>query len=559
MNLSDKIDAAIGGTHNLPTLPRVAMKLLQTVDSTDFCLRDIAEIISTDPPLSAKVLSLINSPFYGMKSTITSILHAVNMLGADMVKSVALSFSVVSAFKKKSGDFFDYSRFWKDSLFSAIACKHMTGIQRPDMAEDAYFLGLLHNIGVLTLHTFDPRKYGLVLAEKKTKQIPLRVVEESVFGFTHAALGQRLASHWTLPESFSVPIAFHHDPNILQENTAPEIVLLTRILHLTSQLIDFVHSSKKADCLKRFERCLQTNGLKECVNLEALLAECQDCAQSIFPTFDLQVESDQNYLDMLDIARRGLQGSLRLQKEMNLAKEVQQNLLPREAPRVSGLDIYGFSHYCEETGGDYYDYFRFGSKENEVLGIAVGDVVGHGLAAALMMATVRAFMRSIMARTQELPEVTAHVNRLLCMDTEDTSSFMTLFCLMLDTSSRSIRWVRAGHDPALVYDPRKEVFQDLQGKGVALGIDDSHTFRENRLEGLDPGAVLLIGTDGIWETQNKKGEKFGKDRLKTIVQQHSESSSQEMAQAVISALECFREDLKQQDDITLVIVKLNPT
>lgn len=70
MNLSDRIDAVIGGAHNLPTLPGVAMRLLQTVDSTDFCLRDIAEIISTDPPLSAKVLSLINSPFYGMKTTI---------------------------------------------------------------------------------------------------------------------------------------------------------------------------------------------------------------------------------------------------------------------------------------------------------------------------------------------------------------------------------------------------------------------------------------------------------------------------------------------------------
>ncbi|MGA9478370.1 MAG: SpoIIE family protein phosphatase, partial [Desulfobacterales bacterium] len=479
-------------------------------------------------------------------------------LGADMVNNLALSFSVVSAFKKKSGDFFDYSRFWKDSLFSAIACKHMTGIQSPDMAEDAYFLGLLHNIGVLTLHTCNPHKYGLVLAEKKTKQLPLRIVEENVFGFTHAALGQRLSSHWKLPESFSVPIAFHHEPDILRENTAPQIVLLTHILHLTSQLIDFVHSTEKAVCLKRFEGCLQANGLKECVNLEALLAECQDCAQSIFPTFDLQVESDQNYLDMLDIARRGLQGSLRLRKEMTLAKEVQQNLLPREAPRVSGLDIYGVSLYCEETGGDYYDYFRFGSKENEVLGIAVGDVVGHGLAAALMMTTVRAFMRSIMVQTHELPEVTAHVNRLLCMDTEDTSSFMTLFCLLLDKSSRSIRWVRAGHDPALVYDPRKDVFHELQGKGVALGIDASHTFQENRLEGLAPGAVLLLGTDGIWETQNKKGEKFGKDRLKTIVQQHSGSSSQAMAQAVITAVECFREDSKQQDDITLVIVKLNP-
>jgi len=91
-----------------------------------------------------------------------------------------------------------------------------------------------------------------------------------------------------------------------------------------------------------------------------------------------------------------------------------------------------------------------------------------------------------------------------------------------------------------------------------LGIDDSRTFQENRLEGLDPGAVLLVGTDGIWETQNKKGEKFGKDRFKTIVQQHSGSTSQEMARAVITALEGFREDLKQQDDITLVIVKLNP-
>jgi sigma-B regulation protein RsbU (phosphoserine phosphatase) len=250
-----------------------------------------------------------------------------------------------------------------------------------------------------------------------------------------------------------------------------------------------------------------------------------------------------------------LEERIRLKEAMNLAMEVQQNLLPQKPLQIKNMDIVGKSIYCDETGGDYFDFFQFPALGPDKVGIAVGDVVGHGISAALLMTTARAFLRSQMAQPGDLDQKVTDVNRLLCLDTFESCDFMTLFLMVIDANKRELRWVRAGHDPAIVYDPSSNSIIELNGRGSVLGIDPDWTFEEYKHSEWSDGQIIVIGTDGIWETENPHAEKFGKFRLRQIIRQHSQFSSQEILDAITNALEAFRGTAPQSDDVTLVVVK----
>jgi sigma-B regulation protein RsbU (phosphoserine phosphatase) len=147
------------------------------------------------------------------------------------------------------------------------------------------------------------------------------------------------------------------------------------------------------------------------------------------------------------------------------------------------------------------------------------------------------------------------VNRLLCIDTSDTGNFMTLFFMLIDSETHEVRWVRAGHEPAIIYDLSRDLFDELYGSGIALGVDDTWSFKEHRQEVWTDNQIIVIGTDGIWESENPQGERFGKKRLREIIRRHNHQSSQEILQAITDALANHRQAAAQQDDITMVVIK----
>lgn len=253
---------------------------------------------------------------------------------------------------------------------------------------------------------------------------------------------------------------------------------------------------------------------------------------------------------------RQLNEGIRLRQALSLAREVQQSLLPAVPPHVRGLDIAGRSLYCQETGGDYYDFLHFSEWESGRVVIAVGDVVGHGIGAALLMSTARALLRARLLHCAELARVLGEVNRLLCLDTAQNANFITIFLVMLDPDRKHVCWARAGHDPALVYDPVTDTFSQWIGEGVALGVEETHSFQENEFSQWHAGLIILIGTDGIWETESPEGEMFGKDRLHAILRENREASAAEILQAVLDSVRDFRREAPQLDDITLVVVKI---
>ena len=252
----------------------------------------------------------------------------------------------------------------------------------------------------------------------------------------------------------------------------------------------------------------------------------------------------------------GLKERYRLRRSLDLAKEVQQNLLPKENPVVEGLDIAGKSVYCDETGGDYYDFISIGENDNHKIGVAIGDVSGHGISSALLMATVRSSLRQRASLTGNIARIISDVNRQLVQDVEDSGQFMTMFFLTIDTATRQLEWVRAGHDPGIVYDPGSDAFSELGGAGIALGVDAEWIYEDNKKTDFTNGQIIFLSTDGIWEARNKKGEMLGKEPILSAIRQNAFSSATQIIDSIFDTLNKFTGGVKIEDDITAVVIKM---
>ena len=246
----------------------------------------------------------------------------------------------------------------------------------------------------------------------------------------------------------------------------------------------------------------------------------------------------------------------RLRHSLELAKEVQQKLLPKSNPRFAGLEVAGKSIYCDETGGDYYDFIGLKKESNEKLGVVVGDVAGHGISSALLMATVRSALRQRLALPGSIAQIIADVNRQLVVDFADSGQFVTLFYLAVDPSGQVLEWVRAGHEPAIFYDPTTNSFLELAGSGMALGVDKHCRYEENRMDGFRRGGIIVMGTDGVWEARNERGQMFGRKAIYDVIRDNSAAGAEDIMEAVFNQIKKFRKAAESEDDVTLVVVKL---
>ena len=245
-----------------------------------------------------------------------------------------------------------------------------------------------------------------------------------------------------------------------------------------------------------------------------------------------------------------------MRRSLEVAEEIQKNLLPESSPEIPGLDIYGMTLFSDETGGDYFDYLCVDEENKEKLCVTVGDVTGHGIPAAILMTTVRGFLRLRATMPGSLGDIVSDINREFGKDVEDSGQFMTMFLVRIDRSNNRIDWVRAGHDPALLYDPDSDAFIGLnEGRGLPLGVAADTVYQSSSRD-IKPGQIVFMGTDGIWEARNPDGELFGKERLQQVIQTNSREPARTIALSILDAVEAFRGKDEQEDDLTLVVVKI---
>jgi sigma-B regulation protein RsbU (phosphoserine phosphatase) len=276
--------------------------------------------------------------------------------------------------------------------------------------------------------------------------------------------------------------------------------------------------------------------------------------------YDVRVEArGGDELAELSRAFNGVGPQLRerenLKASLAVAMEIQQKLLPQKAPELEGFEVAGRTVYCDETGGDYYDFIDLSHVGPGRLGIAVGDVSGHGIGAALIMASARGVLRSHADQYgDDLGGVLSALNVYLARDSSD-ERFMTLFYAVLNAGERTLEWTSGGHDPALWLQKSTGEIEDLPNTGMPIGMIEETDYGRGGPIKLQEGDVIIIGTDGIWEARSPDGEMFGKDRLRRLLGSMKDQSADDIRGAIANAVNEFKGTAPQLDDITLVVIR----
>lgn len=252
------------------------------------------------------------------------------------------------------------------------------------------------------------------------------------------------------------------------------------------------------------------------------------------------------------VAREAAQRE-RLNREIEIAREVQERLFPQVLRPVPKLDYYGACRAARGVGGDYYDFVALPRGR---LGVAIGDVSGKGISAALMMASLQACVRGEAAHIDsDLSRLAANVNRLVYEASSD-NRFATFFYAEYDPDSHALTYVNAGHNPPLLFSPSagRWRIEQLDVGGTVIGLIEQASFGQARVQ-LDPGSLLVAFTDGISEAMNPRNEEWGEARLVEAVEAAHSAAAPELARRIFAAADAFAEGAEQHDDMTLVILR----
>jgi sigma-B regulation protein RsbU (phosphoserine phosphatase) len=246
----------------------------------------------------------------------------------------------------------------------------------------------------------------------------------------------------------------------------------------------------------------------------------------------------------------------RMNREVEIAREVQERLFPQKLLVIAGLDYAGHCRPALGVGGDYYDFLALSRGH---LGIAIADVSGKGIAAALMMASLQASLRGEATRAPEnLASVVANVNRLVYEVSSD-NRYATFFYGQYHPITGQFDYVNAGHNPPMLFHRAhgKWTVTHLDVGGVVVGLLESYLYQQGRVL-LVPGDILVAYTDGISEATNSADEEWGEDRVMEVIQQCDGLPAQEILQRVFAAADAFVAGAEQHDDMTLVILRVVP-
>ena len=258
----------------------------------------------------------------------------------------------------------------------------------------------------------------------------------------------------------------------------------------------------------------------------------------------------QTAYDELKAAQAQIIEKERLERELQVAAEIQLSILPDELPKPSNFDFGACILPARQVGGDFYDVFYVGDG---LIGVLIGDVADKGVPSALFMARAPALVMAEADTGLSAGEVMQLVNRHITR-LQKSTQFVTVLYGILNVKTNEFSYARAGHEPPLVLQPDGKVERLPYRPGMALGLWDSILLDEHAIT-LPPGSTLLLFTDGMTDCRDPNGEAFGIDRIKSVLESLSNSSAQQVCDHLLSTLVKYQNGSKQDDDVTLVAIR----
>ena len=239
---------------------------------------------------------------------------------------------------------------------------------------------------------------------------------------------------------------------------------------------------------------------------------------------------------------------------MRIARNIQQDFLPKIAPNIKNLNIEGFSWSCDQTGGDYFDFCEKLNNESEI-SLVIGDVSGHGVGSALIMAYAKALLQALQTTiNDDLLLLFKSMNELLFKVTP-ADRFMTFLLADIDSEKKEMKYVSAGHDSPILLRNNGKI-ELLKSTGPPLGMFQDMEWEQSNTIKLYSGDIIVFTTDGVWEGRNYANKSFSRERLYELVMDYAKQSPKEIINSIFNEVQNFIKPRTLQDDVTLIVCKI---
>ena len=229
----------------------------------------------------------------------------------------------------------------------------------------------------------------------------------------------------------------------------------------------------------------------------------------------------------------------------------------RQSRGLAGFDLAGQSMSHREIRRNYVDYLWQESDPHGPFGVVVGNISGHGEDAALLLTSVRSFLRVLASRDEAIGRIVTEVNQYFALELQDNGWLISLLLLVLDPESRRIRWAGAGNIPALLYDPVRDILDELNGKNPAVGVEKTIRINEHCTDIPADGRLIGVISDGLWTRCDKTGQFFGKNRFREVIRTHAGGSAGDILDALCSEWQRFSNGCEPEGDSTLIVMTAN--
>jgi serine phosphatase RsbU (regulator of sigma subunit) len=547
---------------DLPAPPKDAIRIVRVCSRTGIDSRDLADIVANDPVLTAELLRVANSAFFGLVSQVKSVARAVTVLGNRALRNLVLCISMRDALRADAIPGFDIDAFWEDALRRAVSARSLAGFAGLD-ADECFTVGLLQDFGLLVMLFLMPDQVenwdALALATPDQR----RDLELDFFQTTHDEVGLALATNWGLPADLAAAMGYHHEGP--PADADPQDVVLCQVAVCADWMAAVYRSDDKRLAIQHTRALLKEHFGADPEHTDSLLQGVSEAMAEAARAMGLRVGEQVNFDSVLreanlrlaeeNLSYQELTWRLEqtlaerdriadeLDRELRLAREVQKSLLPACASRVPG--IAGLNLSAKAVSGDFYDYFQLADGR---IAFCLADVSGKGMHAALLMAKTASLFRCLGKGIHDPGKLLGMLNREI-FETSIHGMFVTMLAGVVEPRTGTVVLANAGHLPAL-HMGCAALIDEYPAKAPPLGITRDNVFPNDTFE--LQGACLYLYTDGLLEAR-VGGHRLESDGLVRLVKQHAHLPLAERAEAIADAV--LDKETGIEDDLTLLIVE----
>ncbi len=548
---------------DLPAPPKDAIRIVQACSRPGVDSRDLARLVANDPVLTAELLRISNSAYFGLVSQVKSVSRAVTVLGNRALRNLMLCLSMRDALRSDAIPGFNIDVYWEDALRRAVSARMLASLAGLD-PEECFTAGLLQDFGLLVLLFLNPEQVKHWDRLAASTPDDRRDTEIDLFHSTHDEVGLTLANSWDLPQDLAFAMGYHHDGP--PEETDSQTRMLCKVAACADWMASVYRCADKRVAIQQVRGLLAENFDASPEHSDYLLQQVAESVAEAATAMGMRVGEQQTFDQILREANLRLaeenlsyqeltwrleqalgerdRYAAELNRELELAREVQKSLLPDAGIKLSGLN--GLNLSARAVSGDFFDYYPVSGNK---MAFCLADVSGKGMNAALLMAKTASLFRCLGKGVHDPGKLLAMINREI-FETSVRGMFVTMLAGVVDQASGEVTLANAGHLPAM-HMGCAALIAEYPAKAPPLGISPDSIFPNNTFE--LRGGCLYLYTDGLLEARMEDGNRLERDGLIRVLKEHASVPLEDRPTAIADSVVGAGGVL--EDDLTLMIIE----